>query len=180
MRCADPYAVQTARPPKTHRLRPDPASRLQGTSPDPGPRGGVTPGRSRRVRRWGRGARRSRASRTARRTQACPSSKARKPAVEAPGTLRPGFAATASRTPGLPLTGTRSASSRPAALPKRLAAHCARPAAQGSGEGDVDRLSTGSLPPLDLRVAEGSHRVFGGSKGFGREVGVAELAEAGL
>src|SRR5215208_2945828 len=32
----DPYAVETARPRKTHRLRPDPASRLQGTVPKTG------------------------------------------------------------------------------------------------------------------------------------------------
>jgi hypothetical protein len=30
----DPYAGETGRPSKTHRLRPDPPSHLQGTFPD--------------------------------------------------------------------------------------------------------------------------------------------------
>jgi ribosomal protein S18 acetylase RimI-like enzyme len=36
MRLADPYAVETARPAKNHRLRPDPASRLRRTVPNTG------------------------------------------------------------------------------------------------------------------------------------------------
>jgi hypothetical protein len=58
--------------------------------------GGMTPGRSRRVRRRARGARRRRAAKTPRRTPACRSSKACRPGVEALGKLHPGFAATAS------------------------------------------------------------------------------------
>src|SRR4051812_18677055 len=34
----DPYAQETGKPPKTHRLRPDPASRLQRPPPNAGPR----------------------------------------------------------------------------------------------------------------------------------------------
>src|SRR5882724_6928650 len=33
----DPFAVETGRPPKTHRLRPDPASRPRVTFPNTGP-----------------------------------------------------------------------------------------------------------------------------------------------
>jgi hypothetical protein len=41
----DPYAVETDRAPKTHRLRPHPASRLQETFPNTGPGGAITLGR---------------------------------------------------------------------------------------------------------------------------------------
>jgi catechol 2,3-dioxygenase-like lactoylglutathione lyase family enzyme len=37
MRVMDPFAVETGRPPKTHRLQPDPASRPQVTFPNTGP-----------------------------------------------------------------------------------------------------------------------------------------------
>ena len=56
----------------------------------------LTPSCSRRFRLSGRGARRRRASRTPLRTPACPSSKTHRSGVEALGTLRPGFATTAS------------------------------------------------------------------------------------
>jgi hypothetical protein len=60
------------------------------------PRAALTPSCSRQVRLSGRGARRRRASRTPPRTPACPSSKTRRSGVGALGTLRPGFATTAS------------------------------------------------------------------------------------
>jgi hypothetical protein len=56
----------------------------------------LTPSCSRHFRLSGRGARRRRASRTPPRRPACPSSKTRRSGVGALGTLRPGFATTAS------------------------------------------------------------------------------------
>src|SRR4051812_17722931 len=46
----DPYALETRKPPKTHRLRPDPASRLQRTLPNAGPRESLRARRGSRAR----------------------------------------------------------------------------------------------------------------------------------